>query len=112
MHAKCKLLLTGKSSMFVCNAILVMPQVHRAHMQLYVIGPVKIDHLSTTKSPISFVLALNNYLYYYNQIFATTAQFNGLSSAACRNGILHSKGKICTNKNRKQCNLCSHDQFS
>ena len=32
MHAKCKLLLTGKSSMFVCNAILVMPQVLQEHM--------------------------------------------------------------------------------
>ena len=32
MHAKCKLLLTDKSSMFVCIAILVMPQVLKEHM--------------------------------------------------------------------------------
>ena len=27
-------------------------------------------------------------------MFITTAEFNGLSSAACRNGILHSEQKI------------------
>ena len=32
MYAKCKLLLTGKSNMFVCNAILVMPQVLKEYM--------------------------------------------------------------------------------
>ena len=32
MHAKCKLLLIGKSSMFACIAILVMPQVLKEHM--------------------------------------------------------------------------------
>ena len=32
MHANCKLLLTDKPNILACNAVLVMPQVHRAHM--------------------------------------------------------------------------------
>ena len=31
-HAKCKLLISGKSNMFVCNAVIIMPEVHRVHM--------------------------------------------------------------------------------
>ena len=37
---------------------------------------------------------LNNYLYYCNIIFITTAEFNGLSSAAYKNGIVHSERKM------------------
>ena len=36
----------------------------------------------------------SNYLYNYNQIFITTAEFNGLSSAAYGNGIVHLEQKI------------------
>ena len=49
------------------------------------------------KSPIFSVFAvsyLNNYLYYCNKIFITTAAFNGLSSAAYGNGIANSERKI------------------
>ena len=49
------------------------------------------------KSPIFSVFAvsyLNKYLYYCNKIFITTAEFNGLSYAAYRNGIAHSERKI------------------
>ena len=35
-----------------------------------------------------------NYWYNCNKTFITTAEFNGLSSAAYRNGILHSERKI------------------
>ena len=49
------------------------------------------------KSPIFVVFALsqlNNYLYYRNKIFIATAKFNGLTSAAYRNGMLRSEQKI------------------
>ena len=60
MHAKCKLLLTGKSSMFVCIAILVIPQVLRNICNyVYVTGYAKFDHLSANKSLIFLVLALS-----------------------------------------------------
>ena len=38
--------------------------------------------------------SLNNYSYYHNKIFLTTVEFNGLYSAAYKNGILHSEWKI------------------
>ena len=66
------------------------------HLQ-YVTGPAKIDHVSTKKLLIFSVFAvsyLNNYLYYCNKIFITTAKFNGLSSAAYVNGIANSERKI------------------
>ena len=37
---------------------------------------------------------VNNYLYYCNKIFNTTAEFKRLSSAAYVNEIVHSKQKI------------------
>ena len=59
-------------------------------------GPAKIDHVRTKKLPIFSVFAVSylNYLYYCNKIFITTAEFNGLSSAAYGNGIAHSEQKI------------------
>ena len=39
-------------------------------------------------------LLYHKFLYYHNKIFITTAEFNGLSSAVYRNGILHYKWKI------------------
>ena len=58
----------------------------------------KIDHLSTKKLLISFVLLyhtvsliLYNYLHYQSKIFITIIEFNGLSSAAYGNGILYSE---------------------
>ena len=53
----------------------------------------------------------NNYLYYCNKIFITTAEFDGFSVAAYGTGILHSEWKI-TSKNITRCNLYSHGQFS
>ena len=49
------------------------------------------------KSPIFSVFvasSLNNYLYYCNKIFITTAEFNGLSSATYGNEIVHLEQKI------------------
>ena len=50
------------------------------------------------KSPILACLLYHNlitiYTSYYNKIFVTTAEFNGLSSAAYGNGIVHSERKI------------------
>ena len=60
-------------------------------------GPARIDHVSTKKLSIFSVFAvsyLNNNLYYCNEIFITTAEFNGLSFAVYRNGIVHSERKI------------------
>ena len=37
---------------------------------------------------------ITTYLYYWNKIFITTAEFNKLSSAAYRIGIVHSERKI------------------
>ena len=67
------------------------------YMLIYVTGPAKIDHVSTKKLPIFSVFAvsyLNNYVYYCNKIFISTAEFNGLSSPAYGNGIAHSEQKI------------------
>ena len=58
-----------------------------------VIGPAKVHHLSA--KIIVFVLSyLNKCLYCHNKVLITTAKFNGLSSAAYRNGLLHSELKI------------------
>ena len=65
-------------------------------MSIYVTGPANIDHLST-KLPILFVFVLSllyNHLYYHNKSFITTAEFNGLSSAAYGIGILRFERKI------------------
>ena len=62
-----------------------------------VTGPAKIDHVSTKNHRFLVCLLyhnLKNYLYYYNKIFITTAEFNGLSSAGYGNGIVHSERKI------------------
>ena len=58
------------------------------------IMPAKINHLSAKKSLIFCFSLISTYLYYHNKIFITTAEFNGLSSATCRNEILHSEWKI------------------
>ena len=44
-------------------------------------------------------LLYHKYLYYHNKIFITTAEFNELSSAVYRNGILHYKWKILAKYN-------------
>ena len=80
---------------------------------IYVTKPTKIDHLST-KIADSFIFALsqfNNYLYYSNNIFITTAKFNGLSSPDYRNGILHSEWKLLAEIRITPCNLHSIGQF-
>ena len=59
-------------------------------MRAYVSGPAKIDHVST-KNCRFLACLLNNYLYYYNKIFITTAEFKGLSFAAYGNGLVHSE---------------------
>ena len=62
----------------------------------YVTGPAIINHVST-KSPFFSLLYHNlttTYLDYHNKVFITTAEFNGLSSAAYGNGIVHFKLKI------------------
>ena len=56
----------------------------------YVTGPAKINHLNAKLTKFLSWLR-HNYLYYSNKIFITTA---GLSSAAYRNGTLHSDRKI------------------
>ena len=64
----------------------------------YVTGPAIINHVST-KSPFFSLLYHNlttTYLDYHNKVFITTAEFNGLSSAAYRNEILHSERKVLT----------------
>ena len=63
-------------------------------------GPARINHLGAKNAIFVFALSyLNNHLYYHNKIFITTAEFNGLSSVAYRNGILHSEHKIITKNN-------------
>ena len=61
---------------------------HLLEIVSFVTRPVKIDHLGTKISDFLSVL-------YHNliKIFITTAEFNGLSYAAYRNGILHSEWK-------------------
>ena len=63
-----------------------------------VIGPVKIDHVSTKNHRFLVCLLYHNlitiYVYYCNKIFITTAVFHGLSSAAYGNGIVRSERKI------------------
>ena len=52
------------------------------------------DHKKSLIFIVFALLYLNNHLYYHNKIFITTADFNGLSSAAYENGIRYSKWKI------------------
>ena len=67
---------------------------------------------SEYKNPRFFLsLLYHNYLYYHNNIFTTTAAFNGLSSAVYGNGILHSEWKILATIYIAQCNLYSHVWF-
>ena len=64
---------------------------------IYVTWPVKIDHVNAKNHRFLACLLyhnLINYLHYYNEIFITTAEFSGLSSAAYENGILYSEHKI------------------
>ena len=42
---------------------------------------------------VNFLSLLYHYLHYHHKIFITTAEFDGLSSAAYGDGILHSKWK-------------------
>ena len=57
-----------------------------------VTGPTNTDLLSARKMPI-FCLCYHNLITIYTTTTKsiTTAEFNGLSSAAYRNGILHSE---------------------
>ena len=82
------------------------------HRQSYVTGPATIKQLSA-KITDFFVIDLSylyNYLYNHNKMFITTAELNGLSSAAYRIGILgfewEKNSDIST-----QCNLHSHTHF-
>ena len=60
--------------------------------------PAKIKHLSVNKIPdfiyLCSIMTYNNHLYCSNKIFINTVEFNGLSSVAYGNGILHSERKI------------------
>ena len=63
----------------------------------YVTGPAKIDHLSTKDCRLYSSLFYHNLVTIYStakKIFITTAEVNGLSSAAYGNGILQSEQKI------------------
>ena len=76
----------------------------------YVTRPAKVDHLST-KIADSFIFALSQFNNYSNNIFITTAKFNGLSSPGYRNGILHFEWKILAEIRITRCNLHSVGQF-
>ena len=66
------------------------------YIHTYVTRPAKIDHVSAKNRRFLACLLNHNLitLYNCNKIFITTAEFNGLSSAAYRNGIVHSEQKI------------------
>ena len=65
---------------------------------VYVTGPAKIGHLSTKFCQFLVCLLYHNlianYLYYCNKMFIIIVEFNGLSSAAYGNEIVHSEQKI------------------
>ena len=66
-----------------------------------VIGPAKFDHLSIKNrqflSSLHYHNSITIYTSYHNKILITTVEFNGLSSAAYRNGKMHSEWKILAN---------------
>ena len=64
-----------------------------AHIQNQLIHTVLYLAISQKIADL-FRLYSNNYLYYHNKILITTGEFNGLSSALYRNGILHSEREI------------------
>ena len=69
----------------------------------------EINHLSTKIAVLLSLFyhhSITIYVYYQNKIFITTAEFNGLSSVAYENEILHFEWKIL--ENITQCNLLSH----
>ena len=57
-------------------------------------GPTKIDHQSAKNHQFYLFLLYHNHLYLHSKIFITSAELNGLSSAAYGMGILHFEQKI------------------